>query len=1253
MVLTNWARGRLQSFFCFICLSLLLFGCGGSDDLADNQASAIGSNGVRLTLTATRTSDGVAINQISNDQPITLTAEVVDANDDGIVNQIVSLTSGLVQFSPASGSILTNSSGIATASVAAASTLGAGTLTAAVTVGGETIQVTINLEVTSIADGTGTDDSTETEVVDISLALTSAAGSQTIRADAPGTLTIVVTDSDGVAITNELVTLSITQNLAQFGATNSVLLTDSTGIATTTVSAIESLGGGTITVSVTQSDQTFTESLNFEVAEPDVRFGALNGSTFTEGTLLMSTTSIAINETVTVSATFVNADDSVFTGDDIEVLFSSTCSDTDDAEIGESTLTQNGTATVSYAPGETCNSDVIVASATFGGVFYTGTVNVTVGSGVVSEDDIQITVSLTSDASESNTIRADAEGTLTVTVLDSDSAALSDELVTLTVTEGLAEFGATNSAILTDSSGQATTTLRALETIGAGTVTAGVERSSQTVTGTLNFVVAAPNIGFGAYDTATDSFTQNELFFSASSVAQGETITVSASFVDGSLALFTGSDIDVLFSSSCASVDAADIGENATTQGGTATVSYTPNDNCESDIISATATFGGITYTAASNVTIEDGSVTGDDTQVGITLTSDTTEANTVRADAPGTLTVTLADGQGNPIVAAIVAFSAELVTFNPASGTVLTDATGQASIIMNAGDITGADTVTIVVEGELTRTLNYAVAAPSIQLGTIGAGVDAVEGTADDTFTEALDISVNPLSAGGTTTVTVDVVDENQARFITPVDINFTSNCVTSALATIDASVTTVNGVATATYRAQGCEGTDTITATATFGGESFSAESSLEVLQDDIGSIEFVGADPTQITLLETGAQGLSETSTVTFRVRGSQGLPLSNQAVNFALTTTVGGITLTPTSATTDSDGLVSTVVQSGAISTSVGVIATTVVGDISTQSDLLAVTTGVPDQNSMDISPSVCAPEALIWRDEEITVTARASDVFNNPVPDGTAISFRTEGGTIGGVCTTVSGSCSVTWSSQNPVPDNGLVTILATAIGGESFTDKNGNGVFDTGDLLFQDVDNSDTLTPGDIDYDLTEAYLDANFNRSFDSGEEYLDFDSDGVFDFANGLYNGVLCDTASGLCALDGSGEKINVHVRDDMEIVMSGSEAQIIIVRDGLPDSGPDEDLTLNPGAQLDFDIRIEDENSNSMPTGTTVSIATDNGELLGVVEYTISGCNTGSVSFPATLLSDDESDFNLLTITVTTPREIVTTRTVGVQD
>ena len=1247
MVLTNWARGRLQSFFCFICLSLLLFGCGGSDDLADNQASAIGSNGVRLTLTATRTSDGVAINQISNDQPITLTAEVVDANDDGIVNQIVSLTSGLVQFSPASGSILTNTSGIATASVAAASTLGAGTLTAAVTVGGETIQVTINLEVTSIADGTGTDDSTETEVVDISLALTSAAGSQTIRADAPGTLTIVVTDSDGVAITNELVTLSITQNLAQFGATNSVLLTDSTGIATTTVSAIESLGGGTITVSVTQSDQTFTESLNFEVAEPDVRFGALNGSTFTEGTLLMSTTSIAINETVTVSATFVNADDSVFTGEDIEVLFSSTCSDTDDAEIGESTLTQNGTATVSYAPAETCNSDVIVASATFGGVFYTGTVNVTVGSGVVSEDDIQITVALTSDASESNTIRADAEGTLTVTVLDSDSLALSDELVTLTVTEGLAEFGATNDAILTDSSGQATTTLRALETIGAGTVTAGVERSSQTVTGTLNFVVAAPNVGFGAYDTATDSFTQNELFFSASSVAQGETITVSASFVDGSLALFTGSDIDVLFSSSCASVDAADIGENATTQGGTATVSYTPNDNCESDIISATATFGGITYTAASDVSIEDGSVTGDDTQVGITLTSDTTEANTVRADAPGTLTVTLADGQGNPITGAIVAFSAELVTFNPAGGTLLTDATGQVSIIMNAGDITGADTVTIVVEGELTRTLNYAVAAPSIQLGTIADGI----------FTKNLDLSEDELPAGGTTTVTVDVVDENQALFMTPVDINFTSNCVTSALATIDASATTVSGVAMATYRAQGCEGTDTITATATFGGESFSAESSLVVLPDEIGSIEFVGADPTQIALLGTGAQGLSETSTVTFRVRGSQGLPSPNQNVNFALTTTVGGITLTPTYATTDSDGLVSTVVQSGAISTSVGVIATVTMEEgviISTQSDLLAVTTGVPDQNSMDISPSVCAPEALIWRDEEITVTARASDVFNNPVPDGTAISFRTEGGTIGGVCTTVSGSCSVTWSSQNPVPDDGLVTILATAIGGESFTDNNGNGVFDTGDWLGQDG-NGDELCcdPDDISYDLPEAYLDANFNGEFDSGEEYLDFNSNGLHDGPNTLYNGVLCDTASGLCALDGSGEKINVHVRDDMEIVMSGSEAQIIIVRDGLPDSGPDDDLTLNPGARLDFDIRIEDENSKSMPTGTTVSIATDNGELLGVVEYTISGCNTGSVSYPVTLLSDDESDFNLLTITVTTPREIVTTRTVGVQD
>jgi hypothetical protein len=87
---------------------------------------------------------------------------------------------------------------------------------------------------------------------------------------------------------------------------------------------------------------------------------------------------------------------------------------------------------------------------------------------------------------------------------------------------------------------------------------------------------------------------------------------------------------------------------------------------------------------------------------------------------------------------------------------------------------------------------------------------------------------------------------------------------------------------------------------------------------------------------------------------------------------------------------------------------------------------------------------------------VAVTARLSDHFHNPVPDGTAVYFTTNGGAIQPSCTTVGGACTVNWISQNPRPQNGPIsllgrpTILVYAIGEESFVDANGNGVADAG-----------------------------------------------------------------------------------------------------------------------------------------------------------------------------------------------------------
>lgn len=249
--------------------------------------------------------------------------------------------------------------------------------------------------------------------------------------------------------------------------------------------------------------------------------------------------------------------------------------------------------------------------------------------------------------------------------------------------------------------------------------------------------------------------------------------------------------------------------------------------------------------------------------------------------------------------------------------------------------------------------------------------------------------------------------------------------------------------------------------------------------------GAIEFISSTPANITLRGTGGTGLSEFSTVTFRIIGSDGLPMAGRTVNFSLETDIGGIDIDPISASTTTDGMVSTILQAGNIPTSVRVTASTQITDtegntqdVFSQSDQLVISTGLPDQNSMSLSISQYNPEAWNFDGVKVDVIARLADHFNNPVPDGTSVYFTTEGGAIESSCQTVLGECKVVWQSQKPRPLDHRVTILATAIGTESFYDTDSDGKY--------------TLADG-------EPYIDSNRNNVFD--EAFTDTNGNSIFD--------------------------------------------------------------------------------------------------------------------------------------------------------
>ncbi|MCI2283368.1 Ig-like domain-containing protein [Colwellia sp. MSW7] len=583
---------------------------------------------------------------------------------------------------------------------------------------------------------------------------------------------------------------------------------------------------------------------------------------------------------------------------------------------------------------------------------------------------------------------------------------------------------------------------------------------------------------------------------------------------------------------------------------------------CESGTIFASVSSG------------EEGSIAfstqGDDILVGdvyITVDlvdSDGNSTGTITSSKPGKVIATV-NGSNKPM---IVTFTTDVGIIPIA--TAITNDSNEASVDILAGGSLGAGTVTASIESGESGEALLVVGSSTVVMGS---GSPFIEGKAE--------ISLAQISAGGTTVVSVSIIDDQGALFTEPVDVNFSSSCssLNTPTAELSSPITTSNGTATSTYLAKGCVGNDPINATANAGGINLSATTSVNVLPANIGSIEFISASPENISILGTGSLGGSESSTVKFRVLDTNSNPVNNQLVNFSLNTDVGGIKLIPDSATTNNLGIVQTVINSGTVATSVRVQATIDGSDpaISSQSSVLVVSTGIPDQDSFSLSADILNPEGRSRDGTTVEVTARLADAYNNPVPDGTAVSFTTEGGSIEPSCVTANGACSVTWTSQYPRPEGhvlgdvnnpnhvpeeqntmgqrygGRATIIATAIGEESFPDLNGNGRFDASEVTaFKGNDVSGRP------YDLKEAFADYNEDGFYNPGEtnaseqiggeleEFLDFNNDGVFTTNDGKYNGVLCS----IPAHAGCSDNKSLNVRAQLTLVMSGSTANLELI-------------------------------------------------------------------------------------------------------
>lgn len=483
-------------------------------------------------------------------------------------------------------------------------------------------------------------------------------------------------------------------------------------------------------------------------------------------------------------------------------------------------------------------------------------------------------------------------------------------------------------------------------------------------------------------------------------------------------------------------------------------------------------------------------------------------------------------------------------------------------------------------------------------------------------------------LATGATSTVTASV-NLSGTPVADGTTVNFSLS--SSAYGTLSAaSATTTGGNASVTFTASSTAGTVTVTATSSGG----SGVASITVGSSGGGGIEYISATPQVIGLQGSGQ---TTTSAIVFKITDETGSPVGSTTVSFTLNGPSGGNLPsaggeyigandgTPTTAagTSDSDGLVSVILNSGSVAGPATIAASVTVGSTtySASSSVVSIGGGIPSAAHFTLATSVRNLPGLAVVDAESTISAYLADRFGNfNVLEGTSISFYTEAGAIdrAGVVDSV-GKTSVIFRTQNPMPidvtanateianlnaydsifttnyaagtvnpRDGWATVLATVQGEESFVDANANGIYDTGEFFS----------------DLGEPFIDRDDDGSWTLGEIYIDENGSGTYTAGNGVWDGPGCPDA---------GCRTSKMLFINTTLMFTGNlQCVISPVTINVPDGG-----------SQTFDISVHDQNLNIPLAGTTITVTATAGDLLvPTLQPVADGVSDGPTIFQVTL-------------------------------
>ena len=401
---------------------------------------------------------------------------------------------------------------------------------------------------------------------------------------------------------------------------------------------------------------------------------------------------------------------------------------------------------------------------------------------------------------------------------------------------------------------------------------------------------------------------------------------------------------------------------------------------------------------------------------------------------------VKVTDQSGKGISGALVTFTVTGgVVLGSSNGAVLTNTNGEASISVKPENINtnGAYQISAIANFDSitasTKALNFSLQATNIIL----VGMEAAS---------------TQLESGGSTNITLKTQNANTAVNQNNVNVEFSATCGKFEPTTV---ISSNQGNITTSYKAIGsdgklCTGTQKISAKGLNIPE-VTLNVSIKALQAN--SLVYT-SNKVNLGIKKSGSASSGQIEFTLY----ANGVPVADQDVLIEKVQAPEDLSFVSfgnrsnKTIKSDSSGKVIVNLYPGDKPGPVEIRATLVSDtNVSAVSKDVSVSTGRVTQNGLSLSVSKNSLQNTIDGDTA-TITARMVDRTGNPVPNGTVISFVSEGGKVDPNCSSVNGVCSV---------DN-RITVLAYVEGDKSYIDKDGDNLYTAGVDALTDILGNNT-----------------------------------------------------------------------------------------------------------------------------------------------------------------------------------------------